>query len=164
MWKLTLKVQSLKDIITTRNTRNIRVGSDISIIQNGTTVRGEILKIRNHVVIPQFLQPERKPLKLQTSSGQLSIYYSNHTLELGFAITFHKVQGRTMQKLILDLNYRPGKNHLIGNLDFFGFYVGFTRVSNSKNIRKLPAYSNLSFSYLQNLKPTSDLVAWMNSK
>ena len=69
-----------------------------------------------------------------------------------------------MQKLILDLNYRPGKNHLIGNLDFFGFYVGFTRVSNSKNIRKLPAYSNLSFSYLQNLKPTSDLVAWMNSK
>ena len=153
-----------KDIITSRNTRNIRVGSDISIIQNGTTVRGEVIKIRNHVVIPQFLQPDRKPLKLQTSSGQLSIYYSNHTLELGFAITFHKVQGRTMQKLILDINYRPGKNHLIGNLDFFGFYVGFTRVSNSKNIRKLPPYSNLSFSYLQSLKPTSDLVAWMNSK
>jgi hypothetical protein len=57
-----------------------------------------------------------------------------------------------MQKLILDINYSLGKNHIIGNIDFFGFHVGFTRVSNSKNIRKLPAYSNLSFSCLQNLK------------
>jgi hypothetical protein len=151
-----------KDIITSRLTRNIRVGSDISVKHNASMVRGEIIKVRDHVVIPQFLKQERKPLKVQYGSEQFTIHYSTHTLELGFAITFHKVQGRTMPKLILDLNHRPGKKNNISNLDYFGFYVGFTRVSHSSNIRKLSSYTSSSFSYLHDLKPSSDLLEWMN--
>ena len=37
--------------------------------------------------------------------GSVNVY--NHSVDLGFSITFHKVQGQTLQKVILDLNKRP---------------------------------------------------------
>ena len=45
---------SVKNIITSRNTQNIRVGSDILIIQSGSMVREKVIKTRNHVIIPKF--------------------------------------------------------------------------------------------------------------
>ena len=53
-------------------------------------------------------------------------------ITLGFAITFHKIQGRTVGKIILDLNLTPRFKNGIPTLDLFGFYVGLFRVSNSK--------------------------------
>ena len=54
------------------------------------------------------------------------IKYKCHALEVGFAITFHKLQGRTVPKLILDLRERPGRNKGSIPVTFEGLYVGWT--------------------------------------
>jgi len=59
-----------------------------------------------------------------------------HQLELGFAFTFHKVQGATLAAMILDLNFKPQ------NLaTFSAVYVGLTRVKSFDDIRLLPVLS-----------------------
>ena len=57
--------------------------------------------------------------------GGGEIKYKCHAMELGFAITFHKLQGRTVSKLILDLRERPGRSKGIIPVTFEGLYVGW---------------------------------------
>jgi hypothetical protein len=52
--------------------------------------------------------------------------------ELGFAMTNHKCQGRTMSHVILTLSSRPTKQ-----MEFAAIYVAMSRVKCSNNIRLL---------------------------
>ena len=59
----------------------------------------------------------------------------NFQYELGFSATFHKVQGITVDKIILDLARRPS---MLGRLDFSAVYVALSRVRTLDGIRILP--------------------------
>ena len=50
-----------------------------------------------------------------------------------FAVTFHKVQGATIQKAVLELNKRPKK---LGALSFGSLYVAMTRVKQFDGLRR----------------------------
>ena len=88
------------------------------------------------------------------------VNYKSHMIELAFAITYHKVQGQTMNKIILDLNKRPPS---LKQLDFHAFYVGMTRVELPTNIRILPCQDDSNFKHLLDLKPNKNLKSWLNN-
>ena len=88
-----------------------------------------------------------------------SFPFKSHLLELAFAITFHKVQGQTLPKVILDLNMRP---KALGNVDFHALYVGLTRIKHAYDIRILPPQnSNEAFKHLLKFKPSENLKNWL---
>jgi hypothetical protein len=60
-------------------------------------------------------------------------------VNLAFCFTFHKVQGVTVSKIILDLAKRPS---LLGRLDFHSVYVALSRVNGLDGIRLLPFRSS----------------------
>ncbi len=72
-------------------------------------------------------------------------------IDLAFAITYHKVQGQTMEKIILDLNKRPTS---LKQLDFHAFYVGMARVELPQHIRILLCQDDDNFKHLLKLKHT----------
>ena len=57
--------------------------------------RGNIT-IEKAIVIPITIRSSRKPIKFLNSQ----VNYKDHFLDLAFAITFHKVQGKTLKKII----------------------------------------------------------------
>jgi hypothetical protein len=95
------------------------------------------------VVIPLVLN-KKKPREFK-SLGRHASSVANHNVkskklayydfgfELAYAITYHKIQGQTISKLILDLN---GCNTSVLSLQ--AFYVGLSRVRVGKDIRILP--------------------------
>ena len=91
---------------------------------------------------------------------QQKFSHKSHPLELGFAITFHKVQGQTLNKVILDLNKRP---NALGNVDFHALYVGLTRVKRAEDIRILPPQDNKQFKHLLKLHPSKNLINWLKT-
>jgi hypothetical protein len=58
----------------------------------------------------------------------------NHPFELGFACTFYKIQGKTIEWLILELNRRNFMPHVT----FSTFLVGFSRVKSAAHMRVMP--------------------------
>ena len=58
-----------------------------------------------------------------------------HSFDLGFCITYHKVQGQTLDEVVLVLHRRKAKQLL--NLCFEMLYVGLTRVRRTADIRVL---------------------------
>lgn len=76
-------------------------------------------------------------------------------------MTFHKAQGQTLQKVILDINHRPGKS--LGMLSFYALYVEISRVQQSNDIRILPLQPKHNWKHLQRLIPNAELFEWINS-
>ncbi len=63
--------------------------------------------VPSEVVIPiQFAKfPEK--IKIQLQNMDLSVDVKKHAVEMGFAVTVHKMQGQTCERVIVDLNERP---------------------------------------------------------
>ena len=85
-----------------------------------------------------------------------------HAVEPGFAITFHKLQGKTIPKVILDLRKRPGTSAGIKDVTFEGMYVGWTRVRKGADIRVIPPDdgSQNAYDHLMKLGPSAHLIRW----
>jgi hypothetical protein len=80
-----------------------------------------------------------------------------HGVEMGFAITAHKVQGQTCARLILELNPTPMAPHL----DFNGLYVMLSRVRTKLHLRRLPNQPNVKDLYhLTKLHPPLVTSIW----
>jgi len=109
------------------------------------------------VVIPLTYKSDTKN-KIEIEDQK--IHYKSHSYQIAFGVTFHKVQGQTVPKIILDLNKRPGR--ALGCLDFHGLYVGLTRVQYCADIRILPCHDDLKFKHLLALKPNLNLKEWLN--
>ena len=92
--------------------------------------------------------------------AEQNVSYKSHMVELAFAITYHKLQGQTLQKVILDINMRPNS---LKRLDFYSFYVGMTRVEYADNIRILPCQDDNRFSHLKKLKTSVNLKKWLEN-
>jgi ATP-dependent exoDNAse (exonuclease V) alpha subunit len=77
-------------------------------------------------------------------------------------MTFHKVQGKTVDKIILDINKRPGTQQRLNTLDFFGLYVGISRVQDSASLRILPPQPGKNFGHIKRLKCDPRLKQWID--
>ncbi len=104
------------------------------------------------VIVP--IKLSRFPLSLVVSdTNSAKIYYHDFPLELGFAVTYHKVQGQTVNKIILDLRDAPKSKIRLTSL-----YVGLSRVRKSNDIRVLPL--NGAREHLYKLTHTKTMVCW----
>jgi hypothetical protein len=86
------------------------------------------------------VQNRTKSFKAKVGNYYLKdlLEYINYGIELKFGVTFHKVQGLTVPKIILQLNYMPG----LGSLDFHSLYVAMTRTKENSHIQKIPIVDN----------------------
>ena len=99
--------------------------------------------------------------RLKTRFGKTSkwINYRLHAIDLLFAVTYHKLQGVTLNKLILSINKHP--NHRL-RLIMSSLYVGVTRVHKLDELRVLP-YNTEDVEYLMGLKWDTLLHDWLNN-
>ena len=83
---------------------------------------------------------------------------NEHPITLAFAVTDFKLQGKTLDKLILSIAPRPFPPHL----DLKAFYVMISRVRARSGLRLLhrPAKRAGGLSYLQKLHHAPALKAW----
>ena len=82
----------------------------------------------------------------------------NHPLSLAFAVTDFKLQGKTLDELILSIGPRPFPPHL----DLKGFYVAVSRVRTRKRLRVLhrPSRQQGGLDHLYKLRHTKELATW----
>jgi ATP-dependent exoDNAse (exonuclease V) alpha subunit len=78
-----------------------------------------------------------------------------HAVELAFAITYEKIQGKTMKKIILDLNSAPTRP-----IHYDAFYTGISRVRRSCDLKIIPIPPSLTLQHLKKLKPDKKLIYW----
>ena len=104
---------------------------------------------------------ERKaviPKSLRSNKGgePPKFAYWGHFIELGFGITFHKVQGQTLEKLIMVLNPRVGG---LARIAFDSLYVAMSRVKTGRNLRVWPMPREC-LNYLKKLRPHPHIHIW----
>jgi hypothetical protein len=89
------------------------------------------------VLVPVIMHPRFPTATRIRPVGQyvLGTEVRQHRLEveLGFCVTYHKVQGRTVDKIVLDLGDNPR-----APLTFHHLWVGMTRVRQQADLRRLP--------------------------
>ena len=110
------------------------------------------------VVVP--IMPDQKRQKarsLQVKGASEVFKFFDFGYELAFAVTYHKVQGMTLPKIILDLN---GDGHAA--LTAAQVYVGISRVRRIEDIRILPLRDG-SAKKLKNLEFRKEILAWRES-
>lgn len=118
--------------------------------------------VPGRVVIPVsvFNIPEKIEIKLPGRPKPDVILYPAHAVEMCFAITVHKVQDQTCDKIIIQLN----KRRFMPYVTFSMLYVSLSRVRKSENIRLMPPQqTNGSLDYLDNLHPSEDLLTWLEA-
>lgn len=85
------------------------------------------------------------------------IKQKEHRLELAFVITFHKLQGKTLPNLIIELNGRPFSPSITYN----GFFVALSRVTHRSLLRIMPITPGTDIQYLKKSKPDNYLEIWL---
>jgi hypothetical protein len=102
-------------------------------------------------------------VKLQVTGELLALQKKNGTfpVELAFALTFHKSQGATLGKVILQVRKRPSG---LGNVSHAALYVALTRVTNPADIRVFSSPATAQLHYLNKLKPLKDIEEWIKKK
>ena len=71
-------------------------------------------------------------------SKQVTMKYLAHECELSASVTFHKMQGKTSNSLILSLNSIPKISKKIHPVSISSLYVGCSRVHDHDHLRILP--------------------------
>jgi hypothetical protein len=94
------------------------------------------------VIIP--MPCNAKEMLELVGSHRVSLPYYTFAVDLAFVITFHKCQGRTINKVILDLSKQPGN----GNVTYSSLYVGLSRVRKGADIRLLPLIQSHAYDLL----------------
>lgn len=125
--------------------------------------RGLPTLVENDLIIPIIKGSGGKTIKEVWISGGNGYDVSRakvscfHDVQLGFVMTFHKSQGRTMNKVIIVVPKRP--REMLCKMLFEIFYVGISRVEVGDDVRLL--YSDTDdLSYLCSLECSDYLKAW----
>jgi hypothetical protein len=100
--------------------------------------------LTDKVLVPIFFGNATMKKKLPGKLGQF-VHFNGFPVELGFSVTYHKLEGKTLDHVILDLNPYPAKRC---PLTFHAFYVGVTRVRCLENLRILLPSSFNALKYL----------------
>ena len=136
---------------------------DLSTMPPGvvTTVRQPrfILVKVNDSVIPIGYSNGRFRYKRKEKEKSRFINFRMHAINLLFAVTYHKLQGVTLDKLILAINKHPNPKL---RLLLSSLYVGISRVHNLDEVRVLP-FNEDDIQYLLSLQYDELLTAWINN-
>ena len=125
--------------------------------------------VENRAVVPLINHGKDNEYKLYQVRGGIAHGYqpskaqvSNlFPFELGFAMTLHKAQGRTLPAVILALSVRP--TH-VTQIRFDGIFVAISRVEMADDIRLL-LYNPLDYSpldYITQLKPPKHIQQYFS--
>ena len=82
--------------------------------------------------------------------------------DLGFAVTVHKAQGRTLYRVVLDLTFHP---NIDSRVNFAQLFVAISRVKSKQHLRLLPRHNfnpTKAYHYIQSLKPAHSTFAFYN--
>jgi hypothetical protein len=116
-----------------------------------------------YVVVPLVQKACKDQDAVHLGSGpkknQYAMQYQDHRCEPAFAISFHKLQGATLGKLILSLASRSGTGCLLKNVTFEQLYVGLSRVTLGRDLAILSTSAE-SVEYLAKLKPSQLYSMW----
>jgi len=106
-----------------------------------------------------LLKLNKRTQSLKRSDGK-NVKYYDLGYSLAFFVTYHKIQGKTVSKLVLDLN----QNSLVA-LNLQSLYVGILRVGSANDMRIFPAISlsSVSWSHLTSLHQTEEYLQWVDS-
>lgn len=114
--------------------------------------------VEGAVVIPIMPDQKRqKARKVLVKGASETFKFYDFGFELAFAVTYHKVQGMTLPKVILDLN---GEGHT--SITAAQVYVGISRVRRGGDIRILPLLTG-SIKKLHELEFRKEILAWRGS-
>jgi hypothetical protein len=115
------------------------------------------------IVIPILESPSGTefPLVFNNTALPSKVKVKMHAVDLAFSVTYDKIQGKTVSRLIADFNHVLHKPHVCMS----NFVVGTSRVRNSSDIRFLPFNTDirrneLPFIFLENLKVHESLIQW----
>ena len=78
--------------------------------------------------------------------------------QLGFAMTIHKAQGRTIKRVVLDISRHP--NHQ-NRVEYASLFVGLSRVTSKQHLRLIKHHDmsmEQSYKYIENLKPNENVT------
>ena len=92
------------------------------------------------------------------SVGKTRFKYHDFGFELAFAVTFHKIQGQTLDKIVLDLNGTGPPPMTLAAL-----YVGISRVRRAADMRVLAIEPEVRNRLLK-LTFTPMLLMWWNAQ
>ena len=99
--------------------------------------------------------------KLDSSEKQdATLQRMRHPVELGFCCTFHKIQGQTVECIILALHPRSSCQLL--SMSFEMLYVALTRVRSAEDIRIMSCPIK-GLQHLRNLKRPACFDAWLKA-
>jgi hypothetical protein len=110
---------------------------------------GHVSKIK-----PAVKLPARWKAASASSSSSKTMGVFTYGFETSFAITFHKAQGKTLDKVIIDCNGAGTSRVTVAMA-----YVGFSRVRNGNDIRMLPLLPARK-SKLESEEFSAPLVKW----
>ena len=121
------------------------------------------LSIVDGITVLPLLEQRDSPRTLVTAkrtnslsrmlSKRLRLSYFDFGLDLAFAVTYHKVQGRTLDRVIIDLAS-------IGHISVAAFYVAISRTRRQEHIRILPWDNIISRRQLEVKKFDKVLIEW----
>jgi len=113
--------------------------------------------VKGRIVVPLPMCKDKECREAKT--GKLKKWnFSYHTfwIELAFAVTYYKVQGQTINRIILDLNHAGSVQK---KMDLASFYVGLSRVRHAEHIRILPLRPD-TITHLRSLHFKDCLIEW----
>jgi len=119
--------------------------------------------VAGRVVIPVLEERDTKPIKsiAQPSGPGAKLCLYRFGVELAFSITAHKVQGKTLPRVIVDVNgCGVGK----AQLTVASLYVALSRARSRAHVYFLEAPSQASRRRLNNLRFEENLVRWWCSR
>ena len=119
------------------------------------------------VVIPFLVSKRARTIKPRSGLNQRTrkamkknpLKFHDHGVDLAFAMTYHKVQGRTLTRIILELSGLSKSKEAVASL-----YVALSRVRKLRHIRLLPFNYRGEHEKLVSMKFKKDLVTWWNTK
>ena len=94
----------------------------------------------------------------ESEKGNATLKRLRHKVELGFCVTFHKIQGQTVERIILALH--PRNSCQLLSMSFEMLYVAMTRVRRAENIRILRC-PKAGLKHLCKLRRPACFDAWL---
>ena len=122
--------------------------------------------VENKYVLPlPILMSSSKNMKLkefkfkQKYKKPITIFYHHFEYEISTSSTVYKMQGRTMEALLLELNRRPKG---LKSLDLASYFTALSRVKTYNDLRILPIRDNGNLEYLLSLHQDAKHVRYMS--
>lgn len=187
--EMTLKVQNaapgeIIDLEVLPLSVNVEIAANqlLDETQRGRRRATDETLVPGRIVIPLACDSE---FTLRIGKDVPVIHPKEFPYELAFAITFHKCQGRTMNKIVLDLNQQHGSGRH-ASVTYSSLYVGLSRVRKGSDIRLFPvvaalpqltgnarllqtrasssrnASSSTPLDYLLGLHPSAEFLTWLS--